>query len=101
MDCTATDGNGRIINLSPLIKADGHHLAVTTASTGGDSEATYYINICRPLNPIDSTLCPPMSSACKVRPNEKPMVCNDIRAWVATPLQTFFKESSSIVKNNL
>ena len=77
MDCTATDANGRVIDLSPLIKADGHHLAVTTTSNRGDTDATYYINICRPLNPIDSTLCPPMSSACKVIPNEKPMVCND------------------------
>ena len=93
MDCTATDGNGRKIDLSPLIKADGHHLAVTTTSNGGDTEATYYINICRPLNPIDSTLCPPRSSACKVRPNEKPVVCNDLRARVATPLQLFPKKT--------
>ena len=69
------DDNGHVYDLSPLIKADGHHLAVATSENGGNDKDTYYINICRPLNPIDSTLCPPMSSACKVAPNKKPMVC--------------------------
>ena len=73
VECTAIDERGQVIDLSPLIKAEGHHLAVTTSSDT-DTDSTYYINICRPLNPIDSILCPPMSSACRVRPNEKPIV---------------------------
>lgn len=70
MECSASDGNGHVFDLSPLIKADGHHMAITTASNGGEPDATYYINVCRPLNPIDSTLCPPLSSACAVTSNK-------------------------------
>ncbi|KAL8573519.1 hypothetical protein ACOMHN_047790 [Nucella lapillus] len=56
-------------DLTPLIKESGHHLAVPDLpQSRGDkpeTRGTFYINVCRPLNPIFNTLCPPGAAACR------------------------------------
>ncbi|XP_077977392.1 cation-independent mannose-6-phosphate receptor-like [Glandiceps talaboti] len=58
------------IDLSALIDERGHYLAVSEI---GDSLASYYINLCRPLNPIPNSHCPAGASACSVKPGFPPM----------------------------
>ncbi|KAK3097797.1 hypothetical protein FSP39_013248 [Pinctada imbricata] len=62
------------IDLSPLIKQSGHHMAITTSTSasGVPRGSTFYINVCRPLNPVYGSLCPPGSSACMTVPGQKP-----------------------------
>ncbi|XP_067674216.1 cation-independent mannose-6-phosphate receptor-like isoform X2 [Haliotis asinina] len=60
------------VDLSPLIKASGHHVAIAM-TPGANSGTTYYINICRPLNPIQGKLCPPGSAACRVEGDKPPL----------------------------
>ena len=57
-------------DLSPLIKGSGHHLATidipgSATTRAADIGGTYYINVCRPLNPIFDTLCPAGAAACR------------------------------------
>ncbi|XP_056014073.1 cation-independent mannose-6-phosphate receptor-like [Ostrea edulis] len=61
------------IDLSPLIKRSGHHLAVSTFGQGATTNGTFYINICRPLNPIYGKLCPPGASICWDRVGKPPV----------------------------
>jgi len=61
------------IDLSPLLKKQGFYMAVSDVMKTKNM-ATYYINVCRPLNPIYGTLCPPGASACVQRQNAKPLV---------------------------
>lgn len=70
----SVEKDGYIVDLSPLIKMSGHHLAVSTAGHGTDTDGTFYINICRPLNPIYGKLCPPGASACQDRVGKPPIV---------------------------
>ncbi|XP_060069663.1 cation-independent mannose-6-phosphate receptor-like [Ylistrum balloti] len=66
--CSVDAGN-RTIDLSPLVKPVGHYFSLS-ATNGKNS--SYYINICRPLNPIYNTLCPPQASACMLQSGGRP-----------------------------
>nr|XP_006818196.1 PREDICTED: cation-independent mannose-6-phosphate receptor-like [Saccoglossus kowalevskii] len=65
------------IDLTPLITENGGYLAVSSLgdvpASDLKSSDTYYINLCRPLNPIAGAKCPPGSSACRVREGEAPI----------------------------
>lgn len=67
--CEVTDDHGNVLDLSPLVRGSGYHLALNTAQ-GTETGASFYINVCRPLNPILGTLCPPQAAACKVTANK-------------------------------
>ncbi len=69
------DGEGHVLDLSALIKSDGHHLAISDVNNKEAINEAYYINVCRPLNPIDSILCSPLAAACAVKSDGKPVVC--------------------------
>lgn len=69
----SVEKDGYTVDLSPLIKMSGHHLAVSTAGHETDTDGTFYINICRPLNPIYGKLCPPGASACQDRVGKSPI----------------------------
>lgn len=71
--CTADVGNGKEMDLSPLIKSSGHHLVLPSSSEALGE--TFYINVCEPLNPIYGVLCPPGASACSVKQGRQPEVC--------------------------
>ncbi|XP_078698219.1 cation-independent mannose-6-phosphate receptor-like isoform X2 [Branchiostoma floridae x Branchiostoma belcheri] len=62
------DNGTNSFDLSPLIKAEGHFMAPSIGGTG-----VYYINICRPLNPIPGVRCPPGASACMKEDNKNPV----------------------------
>ncbi|OWF52457.1 cation-independent mannose-6-phosphate receptor-like [Mizuhopecten yessoensis] len=66
--CSVDAGN-RTIDLSPLVKPTGEY---SSLSTMNGKDVSYYINICRPLNPIYGTLCPPQASACMLQPGGSP-----------------------------
>ncbi|XP_062610067.1 cation-independent mannose-6-phosphate receptor-like [Saccostrea cucullata] len=69
----SVEKDGYTIDLAPLIKKSGHHLAVSTTRRGSNTNGTFYINICRPLNPIYGKLCPPGASACWDRVGKSPI----------------------------
>lgn len=60
VECVAMKPDGSSIDLSPLIKATDNWEAVTIGGQNG----SYYINLCRALNPIQDTRCPPDSGIC-------------------------------------
>ena len=62
------------MDLSPLIKQSGHYLAVDMAIHANQPRSLFYINICRPLNPVQGVLCPAGSSACMVHDELPPKV---------------------------
>ena len=68
------DGDGHMLDLSALIKSDGYHLAISDANNKEANDEAYYINVCRPLNPIDSTMCPPQATVCSINSDGKPVV---------------------------
>ena len=57
----------RIIDLSPLISESGHYVALSALS---GTKAAYFINVCRPLEPITGVACPPGSAACEITPGK-------------------------------
>ena len=63
LTCSA-DTTTEHYDLSSLVLSEGYHSAITAPDVGGD--ASYYINLCRPLNPIPDTKCPPQAAVCKV-----------------------------------
>ncbi|XP_076467139.1 cation-independent mannose-6-phosphate receptor-like [Babylonia areolata] len=71
-------------DLTPLIKESGHHLAVPDMP-GSDKDrlearGTFYINVCRPLNPIFSTLCPAGAAACREIVGQPPQSLGQARS---------------------
>lgn len=52
-----------IIDLSSLISESGHYAALSDVS---GKKAAYYINVCRPLEPIPHLNCPPGSAVCEI-----------------------------------
>ncbi|XP_070567815.1 cation-independent mannose-6-phosphate receptor-like [Ptychodera flava] len=59
------------LDLSPLITERGHYLAPSLMGDNGMS--SFYVNPCRPLNPIAGVNCPAGASACRSKPGEKPI----------------------------
>ena len=62
----------RIIDLSPLISESGHY---TVISDVAGKKAAYFINVCRPLEPIHNVSCPPGAAACEITRDGKAEVC--------------------------
>ncbi|XP_022089875.1 cation-independent mannose-6-phosphate receptor-like [Acanthaster planci] len=58
IQCNVINGS-QVIDLSPLVSDRGYYLAKSLAD-----DKQYYINLCRPLNPIPGVRCPPGSAAC-------------------------------------
>ncbi|GAB1599449.1 cation-independent mannose-6-phosphate receptor-like [Argonauta hians] len=67
--CTVTKGN-HLFDLSPLVNMSANHIAEAVVPSR-DPGATYYINICRPLNPIFGAICPPFASVCATNIGQK------------------------------
>lgn len=68
IECLARDpATGAQFDLSPLAKSTGNWEAVDT-STGGSFK--YYINVCRPLNPVTGSTCPAQAGACQTELND-------------------------------
>lgn len=74
-ECSVTNGS-TVIDLSPLIRQSGSYEAFDTASL----TASFYINICRPLNPIKDVNCPPGVAVCMVPTNGAPVDIGRITA---------------------
>lgn len=49
--------------MSSLISESGHYAALSDVS---GRKAAYYINVCRPLEPIPHVNCPPGSAVCEI-----------------------------------
>ncbi|RDD41852.1 Cation-independent mannose-6-phosphate receptor [Trichoplax sp. H2] len=84
VECVAMKPDGSSVDLSPLIKSTDNWEAVTIGGQNG----SYYINLCRPLNPISNVRCPPGSGICLKklgtdpplslgRPYQKPTIASD------------------------
>nr|CAB3255509.1 cation-independent mannose-6-phosphate receptor [Phallusia mammillata] len=59
----------RVFDLSSLISESGHYLAVS----GDEGDRTvYFINVCRPLEPIHGINCPAGASVCAAKNGTKP-----------------------------
>ncbi|XP_064627541.1 cation-independent mannose-6-phosphate receptor-like [Lineus longissimus] len=72
VQCLVDNGTS-VIDLSPLIKNNEYYLAIKSTAGDKDPKGTFYINVCRPLNPIRGVLCPPGSAACRVEAGKKPV----------------------------
>lgn len=69
-----TTDTGYTLDFSSLILKTGQY-SVTPDDAGSHyPTGLIYINLCRPLNPIFGTLCPPGSGACLDRSNSPPLV---------------------------
>ena len=78
MLCEVSAGQ-ETFDLTPLIKQSGHHLAIpdlpaTSSADSANTQGTFYINVCRPLNPIFNTLCPAGAAACRELAGSPPQV---------------------------
>ncbi|KAK7107906.1 cation-independent mannose-6-phosphate receptor-like isoform X2 [Littorina saxatilis] len=77
--------DGQTFDLTPLVKNSGHHLATidipgTSNADSKNTQGTFYINVCRPLNPIFNTLCPAGSAACREVRGEQPQSLGQARS---------------------
>lgn len=52
IDCQTFDGTGNKYDLSPLMKLSDNWVVEDQRRN------RYYINVCRPINPVNSTACP-------------------------------------------
>lgn len=57
------------IDLSPLVQKRGYYIAPSMV----DGVGITFVNLCRPLNPIEGTLCPPNAAVCHMK-DGKPQV---------------------------
>uniref|UniRef100_A0A673C0F7 Insulin-like growth factor 2 receptor n=1 Tax=Sphaeramia orbicularis TaxID=375764 RepID=A0A673C0F7_9TELE len=60
-----------LIDLSPLIHWSGYYTATDEAVEQSDESPDFYINVCRPLNPIPEVACPPGAAVC-IDPDDGP-----------------------------
>ncbi|XP_013094789.2 cation-independent mannose-6-phosphate receptor-like [Biomphalaria glabrata] len=65
--CEAVTDADVTLDFSPLILKSGQYNVLPSDSGSNHSPGTIFINLCRPLNPLYGTLCPPGSAACLVR----------------------------------
>ncbi|KAK7907744.1 hypothetical protein WMY93_016356 [Mugilogobius chulae] len=63
VSCAVQNGSS-LIDLTPLIHWSGHYTATDDAVEQSDSSPDFYINICRPLNPIPGVPCPTGAAVC-------------------------------------
>lgn len=61
-----------ILDLSNLAMSSGNHFAVSLTAGAETAPSIYFINVCRPLNPmhetkLDPKQCPPSSAACAIK----------------------------------
>ena len=65
---------GETLDLSLLTSREGYHIATDSSDDENSQDKSYYINVCRPLNPIQGTLCPPEAAVCEVPQDGIPRV---------------------------
>ncbi|CAL1527175.1 unnamed protein product [Lymnaea stagnalis] len=71
--CEVDTDSGFTLDFSSLIMKSGNNLVLPLDAGSHHNVGLIYVNLCRPLNPIFGTLCPPGSAACLVRLNEPPL----------------------------
>ena len=59
--------------MTPLISESGHYVAVSDIA---GEKASYFINVCRPLEPIQGIACPAGAAVCEVTESHKTKVSN-------------------------
>ncbi|XP_012940789.1 cation-independent mannose-6-phosphate receptor [Aplysia californica] len=79
VSCEVKTDGGFTLDFSPLIMKSGQYNVLPAGAGGHKTAGMIYVNLCRPLNPIFGTLCPPGSGACMVRGAEKPLSLGRIR----------------------
>ncbi|KAH9498514.1 Cation-independent mannose-6-phosphate receptor [Bulinus truncatus] len=62
--CEAVTDQGTTLDFSPLILKSGQYNVLPVDAGSHHLAGTIFINLCRPLNPVYGTLCPPGSAAC-------------------------------------
>lgn len=72
VSCAVQNGSS-LIDLTPLIHWSGYYTATDDAVEQNDNSPDFYINVCRPLNPIPGVTCPPGASVC-MDPDDGPPV---------------------------
>lgn len=70
--CSVQNGSD-LIELTPLIHANGYYTATDEAVGQSDGSPDFYINICQALNPIPGVSCPPGAAVC-MDPDDGPPV---------------------------
>ncbi|XP_059153969.1 cation-independent mannose-6-phosphate receptor-like [Physella acuta] len=71
--CEVTTDTGYTLDFSSLILKTGQYSVIPDDVGSHYPSGLIYINLCRPLNPIFGTLCPPGSGACLDRSNNPPL----------------------------
>ncbi|PIK43990.1 putative cation-independent mannose-6-phosphate receptor-like [Apostichopus japonicus] len=62
IQCSVMNGT-ETIDLSPLVQKRGYYIAPSMV----DGVGITFVNLCRPLNPIEGTLCPPNAAVCHMK----------------------------------
>ncbi|XP_072299395.1 cation-independent mannose-6-phosphate receptor [Eucyclogobius newberryi] len=70
--CAVQNGSS-LIDLTPLIHWNGYYTATDDAVEQSDASPDFYINICRPLNPIPGVSCPTGAAVCMAPDNGPPI----------------------------
>lgn len=66
VDCLVSDFHGNQYDLTPLARVEGNWQVVDSRSS--HSDLRYYINVCRPINPIGNSSCPGNAQILSVTP---------------------------------
>lgn len=72
VSCAVPNGSS-LIDLTPLIHWNGYYRATDDAVEQSDTSPDFYINICRPLNPIPGVSCPTGAAVCMDPDNGPPV----------------------------
>lgn len=72
VSCSVRSGSA-LIDLTPLIHRSGYYTATDDAVEQSDESPDFYINICRPLNPIPGVSCPTGAAICMDPDNGPPV----------------------------
>ncbi|CAL1586585.1 unnamed protein product [Knipowitschia caucasica] len=72
VSCEVQNGPS-LIDLTPLIHWNGYYTATDDSIEQSDSSPDFYINICRPLNPIPKVSCPTGAAVCMDPDNGPPI----------------------------
>ncbi|KAJ0026800.1 hypothetical protein NQD34_017800 [Periophthalmus magnuspinnatus] len=72
VSCSVQNGSS-LIDLTPLIHWNGYYTATDDAVDQSDTSPDFYINVCRPLNPIPDVSCPTGAAVCMDPDNGPPI----------------------------
>ena len=75
---------GGVIQLKQLVKTEDNYIAKNGLTQDNDPDAAFYINLCRPLNPMPDTQCPAGAGACMVSSNGDIQVCYGLNVDLLT-----------------